>query len=271
MSGFEPRALGRTGKIVGPLGLAASYGADEKAVEAAFERGVRYFYWGSMRTASFGRGLASVCRKDREKVVVCLQTYSPLGSYFGRSVRSGLRKLGIEQCDVLLLGYWNRIPPPRIVDAAKRLRDQGLVKHVALSTHERPIVAQLGTGPDYDVFHLRYNATHRGAEQEIFAKLPEAREARAGLVCFTATRWGHLLRPKGLPPDVPVPTAGDCYRFCLTPRHVDLVIAGSQDEKQVHHALDALEKGPMTPDELAWMRRVGDHVRKTATKLRGGT
>ncbi len=44
MASFEPRPLGRTGKVVGPLGLAASYGVGEKGVELAFERGVRYFY-----------------------------------------------------------------------------------------------------------------------------------------------------------------------------------------------------------------------------------
>ena len=74
MTGFEPRALGRTGKLVGPLGLAASYGADDKAVEAAFERGVRYFYWGSFRKASYGRGLKNVCAKARDKTVVCIQS-----------------------------------------------------------------------------------------------------------------------------------------------------------------------------------------------------
>ena len=190
----------------------------------------------------------------------------------GVSVRRALRKLEIDSCDVLLLGWWNSAPPQRILDAARRLRDAGTVKHIALSTHHRPLVAELG-GPksDYDVIHVRYNATHRGAEKEVFAQLPEARDSRAGLVAFTATRWGNLLAPVGLPAGVATPTAGDCYRFCLTQRHVDLVMAGAQNEKQVHEALDRLDKGPMSADELKWIQQVGDHVRATTSSIRGGT
>ena len=54
MAGFAPRPLGRTGKLVGPLGLAASFGVGETGVEIAHERGVNYFYWGSMRKTAFG-------------------------------------------------------------------------------------------------------------------------------------------------------------------------------------------------------------------------
>jgi aryl-alcohol dehydrogenase-like predicted oxidoreductase len=269
MAGFEPRTLGRTGVLVGPLGLAASYGADDKAVEAAFERGVRYFYWGSFRRPSFGKGLRNVCKKARDKVVVVIQSYTRVGMLLGVSVRRALRKLDTDTCDVVLLGWWNSAPPTRIVDAAKCLRDKGVVKHIALSTHHRPLVADLAPGADWGALHIRYNATHRGAEKEVFAKLPEARDSRAGIVAFTATRWGHLLeRPKGLADDVPVPTAGDCYRFCLTDPHVDCVLAGAQNEKQVNEALDQLAKGPMSPDELAWMRKVGDQVRASVTTLR---
>ena len=45
------RILGRTGLEVGRLGVACSYGAPTAAFEEAFEQGVNYFYWGSMRKA----------------------------------------------------------------------------------------------------------------------------------------------------------------------------------------------------------------------------
>src|SRR5438128_1694050 len=108
MAGFEPRALGRTGRVVGPLGLASSYGVGERGVEVAFERGVRYFYWGSMRWSKFGRGLATVCRKARDETVVVIQSYTPLAMLLGPSVRRALRRIGTDHADVLLLGWWNR-------------------------------------------------------------------------------------------------------------------------------------------------------------------
>ena len=47
MAFAEKRILGRTGLRVGPLGVAASFGAPASAFEEAYERGCNYFYWGS--------------------------------------------------------------------------------------------------------------------------------------------------------------------------------------------------------------------------------
>ena len=54
---------------------------------------------------------------------------------------------------------------------------------------------------------IRYNAAHRGAEQDIF---PHLAAHDPGVVSYTATRWSYLLRrPKGWPKDGRVPTAAD--------------------------------------------------------------
>jgi aryl-alcohol dehydrogenase-like predicted oxidoreductase len=252
---------------VGPLGLASSFGVGERGVEIAFERGCRYFYWGSLRRAGFGRGLKNVLARDRAGTTLVIQSYTRIGMLMGVSVRRALRKLGTDTCDVLLLGWWNSMPPARIMDAARRLKDAGTVKHIAVSTHHRPSVPDFSGA--FDAVHLRYNAAHRGAEKEIFPHIPEARDSRAGIVAFTATRWGHLLqRPRAIDPKVPVPTAGDCYRFCATDPHVDVVICGGRNDQDVVDACSAMDKGPMNADELAWMRSIGDAVRSSATKLR---
>jgi hypothetical protein len=47
MAAFKERILGATGLTVGPLGLAASYGAPAEAFEEAFESGCNYFYLGT--------------------------------------------------------------------------------------------------------------------------------------------------------------------------------------------------------------------------------
>ena len=38
-------------------------------------------------------------------------------------------------------------------------------------------------------------------------------------------------------------------------------LAGPKDAAELDGVLEALEKGPMTGDELAWMRRIGANVR----------
>ena len=54
MVSFDRALLGRTGLPVGRLGISASYGVPTAAVEEAFERGVNYLYWGSIRRDAFG-------------------------------------------------------------------------------------------------------------------------------------------------------------------------------------------------------------------------
>ena len=80
------------------------------------------------------------------------------------------------------------------------------------------------------------------------------------MVAFTATSWRQLLGHRRLPKGEKVPTAADCYRFVLSRPEVDVCLSGPSSADQMEHALEALRRGPLAPDELAWMRRVGDAI-----------
>jgi aryl-alcohol dehydrogenase-like predicted oxidoreductase len=178
-----------------------------------------------------------------------------------RSIERSLRRLGIEHADVLLLGWHNSTPAARIVDAALSLRERGLVRHIAVSSHRRSLFPEILEDQRYAIWHLRYNAVHRGAERDVFPSLDALpREQRPGVVTFTTTRWGHLCDPARTPRGERTPTGTDCYRFALSAPHVDVALAGPGSSEEMRQALTALEAGPMHEDELAWMRRVGDHI-----------
>jgi hypothetical protein len=50
MAPFPQRVqLGRTGLSVGPLGVSGSFGVDATSLRRAFDRGVSYWYHGSIR------------------------------------------------------------------------------------------------------------------------------------------------------------------------------------------------------------------------------
>src|SRR4029077_2263985 len=149
----------------------------------------------------------------------------------------------------------------RILDASRRLRERGLIRHIAISTHHRPLVSDLSADPDIGIVHVRYNAVHPGAEREVFPLLA-ANGNRLGMVAFTATSWRQLLNSRRVPPGELVPTAADCYRFVLSHPAVDVCMTGPANEAQAAEALGAIELGPMRPDELAWMGRVGDFIHK---------
>ena len=111
MTDWKTTTLGKTGWKVGRLGLASSYGADERCVQMAFERGVNYLYWGSMRTAKFGAGLRSL-RSRRDEFRLVIQSYSRIAALVPWSLERALKSLGMDHADILLLGLWNKDVSP---------------------------------------------------------------------------------------------------------------------------------------------------------------
>src|SRR5450755_664656 len=86
----------------------------------AFDRGVNYLYWGSMRTAKFGAGLRSL-RSRRDEFRLVIQSYSLVGAMVPWSLERALKSLGMDHADILLLGLWNKDVSSGIFDQALRL------------------------------------------------------------------------------------------------------------------------------------------------------
>ncbi|MFQ5432250.1 MAG: hypothetical protein ACE5EN_07055 [Nitrospinota bacterium] len=56
------------------------------------------------------------------------------------------------------------------------------------------------------------------------------------------------------------PSPSDCYRFVMSNPDVNVCISGAADMEQMEEALTALERGPMSEEEMNWMRKVGAHL-----------
>jgi len=255
----ERRILGRTGLRVGRLGVAASFGAPAVAFEEAFERGCNYFYWGSMRKQGMRDAIRNIVGQGkRPDLVIVIQSYSRSSFLMEQFFEKALRSLGLDHGDILLLGWHNKPPAQRIVDRALAMKERGLFRFLGLSGHNRSLFPRLADTGVFDLFHVRYNAAHRGAEEEIFPHLqgPD----RPGIVTYTATRWGQLVKANKMPPGEPPATASDCYRFALSDPRVDLCMCGPKDHDQMREGLRTLDLGPLNPDESARMRRIGDYV-----------
>jgi len=63
-----------------------------------------------------------------------------------------------------------------------------------------------------------------------------------------------------MPPGEQAPTAAECYRFVLSHPAIDVCMIGPRTIDQMRENLRVLEQGRMTEDELARMRRIGDHM-----------
>ncbi|XYI03507.1 hypothetical protein ACMHYB_28555 [Sorangium sp. So ce1128] len=266
-SAFQRTTLGRTGLRVSRLGL-ASNGACRRDVEWAVDQGINYLYWGSLRRPDFGAAVRHLARSRRTELVVVVQTYTRVAALVRPSVELALRRLGLDHADVVLLGWWNEPPDARIVDAARRVCEAGKARHIMISCHRRATFARYIADPTYGAIMVRYNAAHPGAEADVFPHLGPGQAAlasgappRPGVVAYTATRWGALLDPRLIPPGEQRPRGSDCYRFALTHPDVDVALCGAKTTDEVREALEALARGPMDAEELAWMKRVGAAVR----------
>jgi aryl-alcohol dehydrogenase-like predicted oxidoreductase len=140
----------------------------------------------------------------------------------------------------------------------RKLREEGKVRLLGASIHDRPRAGRLARDSILDLLMIRYNAAHPGAEEDIFPHLAVRRPA---VVAYTATSWRKLLRsPRGWTGSVP--TAGDCYRFCLTGPHVDVVLTGPRSAAELRENLAAMDKGPLSDTEMEEMRAFGRAVRR---------
>ena len=258
---FPRVTLGRSGLRVSPIGLGCGYGIGARGVERAFERGINFIYWGSIRKPDFGRGVRAVARQHRDELVVVVQSYSRSRLAMKPSVHSALKQLDIGYADVLLLGWWQKMPPNRILDGALALREAGKVRHIMISCHDRLAFKSFIEEPLFDAIMVRYNAAHRGAEREVFPHVA-GHANPPGVVAYTATRWGQIVDPRFTPPGQKTPTATDCYRFAIDHANVDMCLCGPKDDAQLDGALAALEAAntPLTEAESTWMTNVGDAV-----------
>lgn len=260
---LERRQIGGTGLMTSRLGIGSTFNAPARVIEAAFERGINYLYWGTVRQPAFARAMVNLSKRHRDELVLSIQSYSQNPATIAGEVEETLRASGVDCFDFLLLGNRNEMPGDAYLEVFERLRQAGKVRFLSLSSHNRPFLPQLladyeaGNSP-YELLMLRYNGVHRGAERDVFPFVPA--ERRPFIVTYTATRWGHLLDPAKMPPGEAPPSARDCYRFSLSHPAVDMVLCGPANAAQMDAAIAALEAGPLADDERARIERIGDHL-----------
>ena len=209
------------GKRVHRLGLACSYGIDNAGVHTALhDRGLGFVFWTPRQKGE--AALKAALKRNREGVVLMTgPTTAHWSGNLTRYVDKALKRLETDHLDVLMtfwVGVTSTLNEARFEEMV-RLRESGKVR-----------------------------------EQDIFPHLSEDRPRV--VLAYTATRWRKLLkRPRGW--TGPVMSAADCYRFCLSNRHVHAVLGGPKSLPQLDENLDGLAKGALTQEETIWMREFG--------------
>ena len=263
---FLYRDVPSFGRRMFRLGLATNYGINGEDVEWALENGVNYIFW-PPNARRVTASLKAALKRNRESFILAS---GPTIGYFGGSIKRAcdrlLKALETEYLDVFQLFWLGRasIWTSSTIDALISLRESGKVRAIGVSIHDRKRAGKLAGDSPLDMLMVRYNAAHTGAEQDIFPHLAKRKPA---IIAYTATRWrGLLKRPRDW--SGPVMTASDCYRFCLSNPHVDIVLTGPKTRKQLQENLSELrDKGPLSEEENSWIRNYGQIVYKKSSRF----
>ncbi len=258
---FTHTTLGRTGLEVHRLGLAATYRPGFDVVRKAIDAGINYFFCYGFDT-QITKTIRSLTSSEREKLIISTGPYNLLVGHpnLRRTLEKRLRQLGTDYIDAFL--FLGVTKPKHLTDHVReemiKFRDEGKVRFIGMSGHDRKFHGEEAKRGDLDILMMRYNAAHRGAEQDIF---PHVAAHNPGIVSYTATRWRYLLkRPKGYPKGERLPTAGECYRFVLMNPHVHVCLMGPSNEKQFDENIACLNDGPLNAEDHAFLCKIGDAV-----------
>ncbi len=241
---------------VGPvcrLGLATrgNTSLDPEDVERAIDRGINYLNW--CRHADGLQEWIRQCADRRSDVRVAVQFFARSADEARTELTVCLNDLGTDYLDVVTYYYvesepeWQQITSPggaaEVIEAA---REDGVIRAVGLTTHQRRLAAKWARGGRLDSLMIRYNAAHRGAEQDIFSA---TEDLALPLVAFTCLRWGELMRPTPADPAgfVP-PRAVDCYRWVLCQPAVTVALAAPDGGGELDELLTLLDPWQGMPD-----------------------
>lgn len=255
---FKTTHLPKVDKTVFRLGIAGNYGLNSSDIEWAAEQGANYWIHG----ASYKKvtdGISRVIRQDRESHVVAMLGWGAFGWQMRANIENALRKLDTDYLDVFQLSWLGKMSSDRkgLIDTLLELKEEGKIRIIGTSIHDRARAGRIALDSEIELLMVRYNAKHTGAEQDIFPHLGKRNPA---LVAYTALAWKQLTRPlKGF--DTPPLTAELCYRFVLSNPHVHLALTGPANREQLKENFAALEKGPLSEEEMERVREYGCKVK----------
>ena len=179
-------------------------------------------------------------QKNREDVCVATGSETRAQRTLRRYLEQVQKKLDVEVVDVFFAEY---VAPGEdmdevmeALDELQRWKEEGVIRYVGATVHSRALALELIECGRVEVLMHRYNMAHRGAEEKV---LPAALAAAMPVVAFTCTRWGSLLAGHGQWQG-PVPKAGDCYRYALDHKAVQLALTAPQNAAELRENLAIL-------------------------------
>ena len=187
-----------------------------------------------------------------------------------RELQNLLGELATDYLDVATYYYvehaeeWDEIiAPGGAAEVLEDARAAGTVRAIGLTSHQRPLTAEVARSGRLDLLMLRYNAAHRGAEREVF---PVTVKHGLPVVAFTCLRWGALLQEtRDDPSNFTPPSAPDCYRFVLSQPAVSVALMAPDGPTELAENLQLLNDWrDLSAEQYAAITAHGERLRRHA-------
>jgi predicted aldo/keto reductase-like oxidoreductase len=234
----------------------------------ALERGVNFLNWCGVADG-LRDAIANLGTKRRD-VIVCSQFEARSAREAEAELQHLLDELHTEYIDVLTFYYveeqaeWQQlIAPGGALEYCRKAQRDGQVRLLGLTSHQRPLAAEAARSGLLDLLMIRYNASHRGAEKDVFP-ITDARGMP--VIVYTCLRWGALLHdtPED-PPGFIVPAPPAWYRFVLQNPSVSVALMAPDNRAELEENLSVLDfPDPLPAAEYERLAAHGQRVRKYA-------
>ena len=233
---------------------------DIKCIQTAFEAGVNYFFFYNLLCESLLEGLKPLLKDQREEILVATGSEHRNKNELNQYLDLVRHRLNIDVIDLFFIEYVspadNLDQIQAILDELHHWQEQGLIRYVGVTVHNRSIALKLIEIGEFELLMHRYNMAHRKAEQNV---LPAAKTAGIPVIAFTCTRWGSLL--EGHPNwSGKIPTAVDCYRYALTNNAVRMALTAPQTLAQLEENLQVLNNSTLNQADNSLWQSYGDLV-----------
>ena len=248
-----------------------------KLIHHAMDAGINYFDTAPLYCDTLSEDILGKAVKGRRDEVF-ISTKNPIdnnsGDDFEKRFEKSLKKLDMDYIDfyhfwgISLETYINSIDiPDGPMPRAKKLLEQGLIRHISFSFHDKPgnlsEIIRRGGGV-FETVLCQYNLLDRSLEDDIaFAK-----EQGLGVTVMGPVGGGRLGQPseaiRDLLPDVKS-SAEAALKFVFNNPNIDMALSGMGSVAMVdENAALASKITPLTADELNNINAVSERHKKLA-------
>ena len=263
------RRLGRTGWMVSDivLGTGAIQGENgEQIARLAIDRGVNYFdtspdYAGCGTEQAMGRAI----KGKRDELFIAtkfctpeghLPAGTPVGEY-KRALEGSLRRLGTDHVDLVHVHACDeieRLLDPNVHEAFDRLKEEGKVRFLGVSSHTPNLVAVANAAIDSNRFDVMMLAYHHGIWAPLDGIIERAhRERDIGIVAMKTLKGAKHQNLAGFR-DAADAYSQAAFKWVLSNPNVSCAVVSFFELQHVDEYLYASGKAP-APQDVAVLEK----------------